>query len=73
MGELAGWKTDPPFSGWSALGGQTTSAYVQDGDPLGSSAGSAVGVSAGFAAAALGSDTSGSIVSLFHYKAQTTS
>jgi len=54
-------------NGWSARGGQTQSAYVvggfaAGGDPCGSSSGSAVGTSAGFAAAALGSETDGSLV-----------
>lgn len=54
-------------NGWSARGGQTQSAYVvggfaAGGDPCGSSSGSGVGVSAGFAAAALGSETDGSII-----------
>lgn len=61
---------DGYIEGWSAVGGQTSSAYVEGGfeaggDPLGSSSGSAVGVSAGFAAASLGGDTTGSIVSIF--------
>lgn len=56
-----------PASRWSARGGQTQSAYVvggfaAGGDPCGSSAGSGVGTSAGFAAAALGSETDGSII-----------
>ncbi|KAF2621872.1 amidase signature enzyme [Macroventuria anomochaeta] len=55
-------------SAWSARGGQCQSAYViggfnAGGDPSGSSSGSAVAVSAGFAAAALGTDTEASIVS----------
>jgi amidase len=54
--------------GWSAVGGQTSSAYIEGGfeaggNPLGSSSGTAVGISAGFAAAGLGSDTTGSVVS----------
>lgn len=54
--------------GWSAVGGQTSSAYVQGGyanggDPIGSSSGSAVGISAGFGAIGLGTETFGSIVS----------
>ncbi|CDZ97832.1 Amidases [Phaffia rhodozyma] len=54
-------------NGWSARGGQTQSAYVvggfaAGGDPCGSSSGSAVGVSAGWAASSLGSETDGSIV-----------
>ncbi|KAI9634302.1 amidase signature domain-containing protein [Dioszegia hungarica] len=53
--------------GWSAVGGQTSSAYVQGGyanggDPIGSSSGSAVGISAGFGAIGLGTETFGSIV-----------
>jgi amidase len=55
-------------SAWSARGGQCQAAYVvggfdAGGDPSGSSSGSAVAVSAGFAAAALGTDTEASIVS----------
>ncbi|KAI5453075.1 hypothetical protein NCC49_006104 [Naganishia albida] len=46
---------------WSGRGGKCYSAYVEKGDPWGSSNGSAVAVSAGFAAAALGGDTTGSI------------
>ncbi|WVF70571.1 hypothetical protein IAT40_005363 [Kwoniella sp. CBS 6097] len=51
-----------PTNGWSAVGGQTSSAYVEGGfdaggDPL--EVGSAVGLSAGWAAAAIGSDTLG--------------
>ncbi|KAL0639983.1 hypothetical protein Q9L58_000811 [Maublancomyces gigas] len=55
-------------NGWSARGGQTQSAYVtgpfnsSERDPSGSSTGSAVGVSAGFAPLALGTETDGSIV-----------
>lgn len=54
--------------GWSAVGGQASSAYVKGGyegggDPYGSSAGSAIGVSAGFGAAAIGSEVVGSILS----------
>ncbi|RSH80136.1 hypothetical protein EHS25_007241 [Saitozyma podzolica] len=54
-------------NGWSALGGQTSSGYVfggfeNGGDPMGSSSGSAVGVSVGWAAGALGTDTAGSTV-----------
>lgn len=53
-------------SGWSARGGQISSAYVvggfsAGGDPSGSSGGSAVSVSAGFSAISIGTDTEGSI------------
>ncbi len=40
-----------------------SSAYVADGNPSGSSSGSAVAVSAGLCAGAVGTETSGSIVS----------
>lgn len=67
LSELANYKATNVTNGWSARGGQTQSAYViggfaAGGDPCGSSSGSAVGVSAGFAAAALGSETDGSLV-----------
>ena len=74
LDEFAAWKSAGPIevanhtNGWSAVGGQISSAYVEGGyasggDPGGSSGGSAVGVSAGFAAASLGTDTTGSTVS----------
>jgi amidase len=58
-------------AGYSSLGGQVRNAYVpvldQKGVPIvrpgGSSSGSAVGVAAGFAAAAIGTETSGSLLS----------
>lgn len=60
-------------SGWSAVGGQTQSAYVRGGlDPdgtkdghsstSGSSSGSAVAVSAGYAPASIGTETDGSLI-----------
>ncbi|KAG6856088.1 hypothetical protein H0H87_007528 [Tephrocybe sp. NHM501043] len=50
-------------SGWSAVGGQTTSAYFPGGDPSGSSSGSGVATSIGLAAVTLGTETDGSIIS----------
>ncbi|MBN8888875.1 MAG: amidase [Rhodospirillales bacterium 70-18] len=58
-------------SGYSSLGGQVRNAYVPAVDakgvpivqPGGSSAGSAVAVAAGLAAAAIGTETSGSLLS----------
>jgi len=58
-------------SGYSSLGGQVRNAHVpmldQKGVPIvspgGSSSGSAVAVAAGFAAAAIGTETSGSLLS----------
>jgi amidase len=61
MTQMAGMKCTTARTGWSARGGQPSSAYVLGGDPLGSSSGSAVAVSAGWAAASLGTDTLGSL------------
>jgi amidase len=49
-------------SGWSGRGGQATCAYFPLADPSGSSAGSGIAGSIGLAAAALGTETDGSIV-----------
>ncbi|KAI0062487.1 amidase signature enzyme [Artomyces pyxidatus] len=49
-------------AGFSARGGQATSPYVPLGDPSGSSSGSATGTAIGLAAAALGTETHGSII-----------
>jgi amidase len=62
MTELANYKGKDIPNGWSVVGGQTKSAY-NGKDPIGSSSGSAVGVSAGFAPVSLGTETNGSIVS----------
>ena len=48
--------------GFSPRGGFGTSAYWPAGNPCSSSSGSAVAVAAGFAAASVGSQTSGSII-----------
>ncbi|KDN59835.1 putative glutamyl-tRNA(Gln) amidotransferase subunit A [Colletotrichum sublineola] len=66
LNEFSGQRGAVNSSAWSARGGRISSAYVfggfsAGGDPSGSSGGSAVSVSAGFAAAALGTDTEGSI------------
>ena len=56
-------------TGFSPVGGQTSSAYVPGGyeaggDPLGGASGLAVGVSAGFGAAGVGMAWTGNIVRL---------
>lgn len=61
LSELSGIRGDEIQGEWSGRGGYCYSAYVEDGDPEGSSSGSAVGVSAGFAAGSLGGDTTESI------------
>jgi amidase len=50
------------INGWSARGGFTRNPYVLDFDPCGSSSGSAVAPAANLCAAAVGTETDGSIV-----------
>ncbi|CAF3217259.1 unnamed protein product [Rotaria sp. Silwood2] len=50
------------LEGWSARGDASSSAYVANGDPSGSSSGSAIATSAGLCAAAIETETAGSIV-----------
>ncbi|KAL7895173.1 amidase signature domain-containing protein [Trichoderma sp. SZMC 28014] len=52
--------------GWSAYGGQVRGAYFPNQDPQGSSSGSAVSSSIGLTWAAVGTDTSGSILAPAH-------
>ncbi|KAI1352907.1 amidase signature enzyme [Xylaria sp. FL0043] len=49
-------------SGWSPRGGQTLGAYYPNSTPEGSSSGSAVAVALGLSAAAIGTETFGSIL-----------
>lgn len=51
------------LNGWSARGGFTRNAYQLGWDPSGSSSGSAVATASNLCAAAVGSETDGSIVS----------
>ncbi|KFZ18148.1 hypothetical protein V502_04261 [Pseudogymnoascus sp. VKM F-4520 (FW-2644)] len=62
MSEWANFRSGNPCNGWSAHGGQVLGAYATDQDPNGSSSGSAVGASLGLAFAALGTETSASII-----------
>jgi amidase len=63
LSEWANFRSTHSISGWSGRGGQTRNPYALDRTPSGSSSGSAVAVAAGLAAAAIGSETDGSIVS----------
>src|SRR5262249_12238217 len=63
LSEWANFRSTHSTSGWSARGGQTRNPYALDRNPSGSSSGSAVAVSANLAAAAIGTETDGSIVS----------
>jgi Asp-tRNA(Asn)/Glu-tRNA(Gln) amidotransferase A subunit family amidase len=78
LSELSNFKSPKLPWAYSDLGGQCRSAYVQrgfvrgegvdgPGNPSGSSSGSAVALSAGFAAATVGTDTRGSIVSDIYF------
>ncbi|MCU1601840.1 MAG: gatA, partial [Frankiales bacterium] len=62
LSEFANWVDLSMPNGYSSLGGQVRNAYTL-GDPSGSSSGSGVAGSMAFAAAAFGSETSGSILS----------
>lgn len=62
MTEFANFTTENMPDGYSSLAGQVRNAYDGEKSPSGSSSGSAVAMSAGLCAAAVGSDTSFSIV-----------
>lgn len=63
LSEWANFRSTDSTSGWSSLGGQTRNALSYDHNPSGSSSGSAAGVAANYAVAAIGTETDGSIVS----------
>lgn len=50
------------FNGWSARGGKTRDPYLLSFDPCGSSSGSAVAAASNLCAAAVGTETDGSVV-----------
>jgi len=50
------------MSGWSGIGGLTRNPYALDRTTCGSSSGSGAAVAAGFAPAAIGSETNGSVI-----------
>jgi len=60
--EWANIRSSHSTSGWSARGGLTRNPYVLDRNPCGSSSGSGAGLSANLCAAAVGTETDGSIV-----------
>src|SRR5881396_1973475 len=63
LSEWANFRSTRSSSGWSGRGRQCRNPYVLDRTPSGSSAGSAVAVSANLCAVAVGTETDGSIVS----------
>jgi amidase len=62
LSEWANFRGFAPFNGWSARGGFTYDPYRLDFDPCGSSSGSAVAAAANMCAAAVGTETDGSVV-----------
>ncbi len=62
LSEWANFRSTRSSSGWSARGGQCGNAYAVDRNPCGSSSGSGAATSANFCAAAIGTETNGSIV-----------
>lgn len=62
LSEWANFRSTRSSSGWSARGGQTRNPYALDRSPCGSSSGSAVAVAANLCAAAIGTETDGSVV-----------
>ncbi len=62
MSEWANFRSTRASSGWSARGGQCCNPYALDRSPCGSSSGSGVAVAANLCAAAIGTETDGSIV-----------
>ena len=63
LSEWANFRSTHSFSGWSSRGGQVRNPYALDRSPSGSSSGSAVAVAANLCAAAVGTETDGSITS----------
>ncbi len=62
LSEWANFRADRSTSGWSGRGGQTRHPYALDRNPCGSSSGSGAAVTANLCAAAVGTETDGSIV-----------
>ncbi len=62
LSEWANFRGFASSSGWSGVGGQCNMPYILDRNPCGSSSGSAAAVAAALCAAALGTETDGSVV-----------
>jgi amidase len=63
LSEWANIRGDRSISGWSARGGQCRNPYATDRSPSGSSSGSGAAAAASLCAAAIGTETDGSITS----------
>jgi len=62
LSEWANFRSSHSISGWSGIGGLVKNPYVLDRNACGSSSGSAVAVASSLAAAAIGTETNGSLV-----------
>jgi amidase len=62
LSEWANFRSSHSTSGWSGRGGQTKNPYALDRNPCGSSSGSGAGAAANLCAAAIGTETDGSVV-----------
>jgi len=62
LSEWANFRGNGSINGWSARGGFTRDSYLLSFDPCGSSSGSAVAAATNLCAAAIGTETDGSIV-----------
>jgi amidase len=63
LSEWANFRSTHSTSGWSGRGGQTKCPYALDRNPSGSSSGSGAGAASSLCAAAIGSETDGSVTS----------
>ena len=61
LSEWANIRSNDSISGWSAVGGQVRNPHALDRNACGSSSGSGAAIAAGLAAAAIGTETDGSI------------
>jgi amidase len=62
LSEWANIRSNHSSSGWSGRGGQTKNPYVLERNPCGSSSGSGAATAANLCAAAIGTETDGSVV-----------
>src|SRR5215510_1870960 len=62
LSEWANFRSNKSSSGWSGRGGQTRNPYALDRNPCGSSSGSGAAPAANLCAAAIGTETDGSVV-----------
>ncbi|MEL7022356.1 MAG: amidase [Pseudomonadota bacterium] len=62
LSQWANFRSSGSISGWSALGGQVRNPHMLDRSPCGSSSGSGAAVAAWLGAAAIGTETNGSII-----------